>query len=70
VSAVEISEPEAVRIAWEECARHSIPWREPYSVRKRWRSWRVQAPSDRRGGHAVIYVSRKHGSAKVRYYAR
>jgi hypothetical protein len=61
---VEISEPEAVRIAQEECARRGIPWREPYSVRKRWPTWQVDAPSDRRGGNAVIYVSRKHGSSR------
>jgi len=66
----DISELEAVRIAQEACANRGIVWREPYSVSKRWRTWQVLMPSNQRGGNAVIYISRKDGSAKVRFYDR
>ena len=66
----EISEAEAVRIAEEACVERGIAWREPYRVKRGWRSWSVRMPSNMRGGNAVIAVSRKTGQAKVRFYAR
>jgi hypothetical protein len=67
---MELSESEVVAIAKEACLDQVIRWREPYSVRQRWRSWRVLMPSNIRGGNAAISVSKKSGEAKIRYYGR
>ena len=66
----EMSETTAIRIAQEECLRKGIEWREPYAVRKRWRSWEVRMPSDRRGGNATIRISRTSGQVKIRFFPR
>lgn len=67
---MEMSETQVVRIAQDALSERALPWREPYSVKKGWRWWRVMTPSDRRGGNSVIYVHRRTGEAKVRYYDR
>lgn len=67
---MEIPESEVVKIAQQACHDRSIQWREPYRVKEKWRSWRVDMPSNQRGGNAVIYVSKKSREAKVRYYPR
>jgi hypothetical protein len=59
-----------VRIAQDACAERGIAWREPHRAKKGWRNWRVWMPSDRRGGNAVVIVSRASGTAKVHFYAR
>jgi predicted DNA binding protein len=66
----EMTDAEAVRIAQEACSRHNIEWREPHSVKKGWRWWTVMTPSNRRGGNAVIFISRTTGKVKVRFYTR
>ena len=66
----EVSDVEALRVAQEECGRRGIPWREPYRVKKGWRWWTVQMPSNQRGGNAIVLVSRKTGKVKMRYYRR
>ncbi len=66
----EVSEEAAVRIAQEECLRRGIPWREPFTCKKGWRTWEVRMPSNQRGGNATILVSRTTGEVKIRHYAR
>ena len=66
----EMTDAEAVRIAQEACSRNNIEWREPHSVKKGWRWWTVMTPSNRRGGNAVIAISRTTGKVKVRFYTR
>jgi predicted DNA binding protein len=65
-----MTDAEALRIAQEACRRHNIEWREPHSVKKGWRWWTVTTPSDRRGGNAVITISRRTGRVKVGFYTR
>jgi hypothetical protein len=63
------TEAEALRLAQHECERLDLRWGEP-TVKRGWRWWRIHTPGSRRGGNAVVYVSRKDGSTKVRRYAR
>ena len=57
----ELSEIDVVRIAKDACASKGIEWREPYRLKKGWRHWRVLTPSNRRGGKAVVVISRLTG---------
>jgi hypothetical protein len=56
--------------AQRACADRGIEWRGLHGVKEMWPAWRVDMPSNRRGGNAVIYVSKKIRKAKVRYYPR
>lgn len=67
---MEISESQAVEIAKQACAERGIRRHEPYRAKRGWLRWTVMMPSNVRGGNAVIYVSKKDGQAKVRYYER
>lgn len=60
---------EALRIAEEECVRRSLPWSDPH-VRRGWRSWKVWTPAGQKGGNAIVYVSKRDGSTKVRHFDR
>jgi hypothetical protein len=66
----EVSRADAERIARDECARCGIVWREPFSIKRGWRNWQIRTPSNRRGGNALILVSRQDGSARARFFAR
>ena len=63
------SEAEALRIAEEACVQRDLPWRDP-AIKKGWFRWQILAPSGQRGGNAVVYVRRKDGLTKVRFYNR
>jgi hypothetical protein len=67
---MELTAREVVEIAKVACAERKIDWREPYTVKRGWRNWTVLMPSNVRGGNAVIYVSKKTGQPKVRFYNR
>jgi hypothetical protein len=66
----ELSEADVVRIARDECTRCGLPWREPYSVRKGWRYWRVLTPSNIRGGNTLVVISRTTREVRIRHYPR
>jgi hypothetical protein len=63
------SETEALRIAQEACVQRRLPWRDP-AIKKGWIRWQISSPSGQRGGNAVIYVRRKDGVIRVRFYER
>lgn len=63
------TEEEALRIAREECERRGLTWRHP-TVKRGWRRWTVMTPGGQRGGNAVIFVSRRDGATRVRFYNR
>jgi len=65
-----LTEVAVVEVARAACAERGIPWREPYRAKKGWRNWTVRMPSDVRGGNAIIYVAKRTGTAKIRYYPR
>jgi hypothetical protein len=67
---MEIPEAEVLRIAQQALADRGLPWREPHTLRKGWRRWMVSSPSNIRGGNATVFVHRRTGEAKVRYYDR
>ena len=63
------SETDALRIAQEACARRGLTWRDP-AIKRGWFRWQILNPSGQRGGNAVVYVRRKDGLTKVRFYDR
>jgi len=63
------TEAEALEIAKQECVLRGLTWRDPM-VRRGWRWWRIWTPGGQRGGNAIVYVARRDGTTKVRYYDR
>lgn len=64
------SESDLARLAREACDSRGIVWREPHSIRKGWRWWRVLTPADRRGGNVIVMIARRGGRVKVRFNSR
>jgi hypothetical protein len=66
----DITESEAIGIANKALGERGLTWKEPHRIKKGLRNWRIDTPSNQRGGNSTIIVSRRTGAAKVRHYVR